>query len=363
MRALARVALFALASFTACGTPGPRSIPVTTSRYDALPEADRAEFTVARARLAAGEVHEARAAFQRLFEADPDNVMFGIWLQEADLRATRAEMGDEARAAADLSRRFAEEANARPTAANCVLAARLCADAAEAESWLARAERAAPDCAWVPYARAFVAARASDWPVARRELERARELDPGHLWSWWLDAWIATRTSSLDDAASLLEGFVERAEKDPRVEPRLLSEARLDLALVWTLRGDSRDARALLARVDPDDVDVARRLGALAAVEQALGELDEALAAVRAAAEAAPEDLLPAVQEALLCEEWLDDPVRAEEAWKRVLDKARNSPQVTSVLERTRATIRLERFAARRAGPPTDARPREGSEP
>ena len=332
-----------------CGSPGPASIPVTVNRYDALSPETMPAFREARALLAAGEVHGARAAFQRLFDAAPDNVLVGVWLQEADLAATRAELSDEARAEIDLARRFAAEAEAHPTVTNWILAARLARDEAQRTRYLDQAEALDPQCAWVHYARAFVAARAFDWPVARARIARAKEADPGHLWTWWLEAWIATRTSSLDESASLLAGFVARAADDPRVDPRLLADSRLDLALVWTLRGDTREARDLIARIDPRDVDASRRLAALSSIEQALGELTTALAAAQDAARLAPDDILPIVQQALLYDEWLGDAERAEAAWKLVLERARTSSQVTSVLERTRAGIRLERFQARRA--------------
>jgi hypothetical protein len=63
------------------------------------------------------------------------------------------------------------------------------------------------------------------------------------------------------------------------------------------------------------------------------------------------------VQQALLYDEWLDDPVRAEAAWRRVLAIARSSSELTSVLERTRAGVRIERFEAQRAKSAHDASP------
>jgi len=118
---------------------------------------------------------------------------------------------------------------------------------------------------------------------------------------------------------------------------------------VWTLTGEPRDARELVLEVDPNGPDAARRFAALALVRQALGDLKGALAAAEDAERVSPDDMLPVVQQALLYDEWLEDDVRAEAAWKRALAMARSSTRLVSVLERTRAGVRLERFAAARA--------------
>lgn len=329
-------------------------IPFTVSRYDTLAPLDLAAFSEARALSVDGEVHEARAAFERLYESAPDNVGVGIWCQETELAAAIADIHDEAEARAALAAHWDAAARERPTVAAWVLAARVAPDRARALAALDTAEALDPHCAWVHYGRAFLAAQASEWPVARLHIERAKAADPGHLWTFWLEAWMSTRTGSLDEAASALLGFVERAADDPRIQPRLLDDLRLDLALVWTLRAEPHKARDLVEAVDPRSVDVARRLSAISSVEQALGELGPALAAAEAAERAAPGEILPVVQQALLFDEWLGDAVKAEAAWRRVLELAQASSELTAVLERTRAGVRLERFArdnARRAGP------------
>jgi hypothetical protein len=50
----------------------------------------------------------------------------------------------------------------------------------------------------------------------------------------------------------------------------------------------------------------------------------------------------------MLYDNWLDDPVAAEAAWARVLAMSRASPDLSTLLERMRARIRLERFQAQR---------------
>ncbi|MBL8857840.1 MAG: hypothetical protein JNL28_04960 [Planctomycetes bacterium] len=329
-----------------CGAPGPVHIPITHTRFDALEPARLVEFRKARAHFVNHEYAAARDGFAALFAQDPENVIVGIWQQECEF----ALLPD----APEISARWARRALEQPTVANHVLAARVATDTTARLDHLQAAEALDPRCAWVEYGRAYTAASAGDWPLARESLARAKAADPGHLWTFWLEAWIATRTASLETAASALSGFLARAVDDPRVEPRLVDDARLDLALVWTLSDEPRKARPLIDAVDPNGPDALRRLTALALVEQALGDLKGALDAAGTAERLAPGEILPIVQQALLYEEWLGDDERAEAAWGRALALARSSTRLVSVLERTRAGVRLERFAAaraRKAGP------------
>lgn len=341
MRASRIAALLAMTQLVACGAPGPVRIPSTSTRFDALEPVQLVEFRAARAAYDARDFRSAHAGFEALLAADPDNVCVGTWMQECEFALSETP--------AAIEERWAERARSTPSAPNEVLAARVAVSAEARSAALARAERLDPNCAWIHYARAFAAAALSDWPAARAHVAKAKAADPGHLWTYWLEAWISTRTASLEEAASALQGFIESARDDPRIQRTLLDESRLDLALVWTLSDEPRRARDLVLEVDPDGPDAARRLAALAIVRQALGDLKGALAAAEEAEKAAPEDLLPVVQQALLYDEWIHDEVRAEAAWKRALDMARSSTRLVSVLERTRAGIRLERFAAARA--------------
>lgn len=327
--------------FAGCGAPGPVQIPVTHTRFDALEPAQLTAFRAARAHFVAHDFAAARDAFAALLEADAENVILGVWQQESEFA-----LGLDA---SEISARWIKRSTDLPTVANHVLAARVTPAVTARLERLAAAEALDPQCAWVYYGRAFTAAAAADWPRTREELERAKAADPGHLWSYWLEAWMATRTASLETAASLLSGFLARAEDDPRIETRLVDDSRLDLALVWTLSDEARKARALVDAVDPRGPDALRRLTALALVEQALGDLKGALAAAEEAEKLAPDEILPIVQQALLYDEWLEDDARAEAAWSRALALARSSTRLISVLERTRAGVRLERFAAERA--------------
>jgi tetratricopeptide (TPR) repeat protein len=340
MRARSIAVALALAAWSACGSPGPVVIPVTSTPYDALETKQLDDFRAARAAFEGHDYQAARDTFERLFAEDPQNICIGTWLEECEFA-----LGDAPDA---IAARWAERARAAPTVANEVLAARVAVDPDARAAALARAEALDPRCAWIHNARAFDAAAVADWPAARKHLAAAKDADPGNLWTHWLAAWVATRTERLAEVASALEGFIEAAEDDPRIPRTLLDTARLDLALVWTLDDEPRDASELLEAVDPNGPDAARRLEALAQIRQALGDLKGALVAAEEAEKIAPGEILPVVQQAVLFEEWMHDEVRAEAAWRRALEMARASTKLGSVLERTRAGIRLERFAAER---------------
>src|SRR5206468_3882644 len=103
-----------------------------------------------------------------------------------------------------------------------------------------------------------------DYAEARRWIARALEADPGHVWARWLDAWVRARTGSVEEGIGALAAWLDRARDDVRVEPRLVNEAQLDLALLWVLDGEADQARKALAAVDARRVEDARRLSAVA---------------------------------------------------------------------------------------------------
>jgi tetratricopeptide (TPR) repeat protein len=373
-----------------CWTEGARSIPDTRSRYDHLPEAIEDRFADARASFDRGELEAARLAFQRLAQELPDNVVLGVWQQEAEIalaaqasaasRAAAADAppsgaapakADPAAAQADagtpaapadpppaqeLTDRYASAAAASPTVTRLVLAARLEPDDAKARAWLDRAGELDPRCAWVHYGRAWLAAKRSAWDDVRQALQYAEECDAGHMPTRWLSAWMLARGGRVAQAISAFETWVAKAEEDPRVDARLLLEARLDLAILYVLDGDAGRAQSVIEGLDPSHPTTAREELIVAAAAQAEEQLDVALAAARRAAELAPGEILPLVQQALLAELWLDDPAAAEVAWTQVLAISRNAPDVSSLLERMRARVRLERHRrAREAQPPGSA--------
>lgn len=351
---MSRVALAAGALFlTACWSAGVRSIPDTHTPYDSLATAELRTFADARAEFDAARFDAARGLFARILAEHPDSIVAGAWLQECEVALATAPTPktpspDGASPLDTLRAQYAARANETPTAASCVLAARLAADDETARKFLDRAAQLDPNCVWVPYARAFLAARSSSWDEVRRQLARARAADPGHMPTRWLECWMLARSGRTDEAGTSLETWIEKARGDVRVAKKLVLEARIDLALLRVLDGDARGAQALLDALEREGRNGARERLVEAAAEESLGDRKRALAAAQAAAELAPRELLPVVQQALLYELWLDDPAAAEAAWTNVLALSKNSPELSSMLERVRARVFLERHEAQR---------------
>jgi tetratricopeptide (TPR) repeat protein len=342
-------ALLAWSVVAGCRSTGPKPIPRTHSRYDELETELEPRFRRARELRAAGQFDEALTLFEELLRERPDNILFGVWVQEVEL--DQALERGEANPRALLAGDYAARAEASASVADYVLAARLDPDPKHAVEWLERAEALDPNCAWVHYGRAFMAASRSDWPEARAYLARAQAADAGHLWARWLESWMLTREGSIADARLALERWLERAQDDPRIEPRFVAEAELDLALLCVLDGDASEADERLQRLTPGAVDDGRRLTTIAAVREALGDIEAALAAAQQASQAKPNEILPLVQQALLYDHWIGDVHKAEELWTEVLKRARGSTELLSVLESMRARVRLERARAASQSP------------
>jgi tetratricopeptide (TPR) repeat protein len=240
-------------------------------------------------------------------------------------------------------------ARERDDAAAWLLAARLERTPAESRAMLERALRKDADSAWVNYGLAFVQSRDGNWSEAQTYLKRALELDPAHLPARRLEAALLARDGKFDAAREAFGAWLEISRSDPRIEPRLRLAAELDLALVDVQSGHSRAARArLIALADTEGSagDAGRRLCLLAAAEQGLGKPERALEAARAAESADPSSALPRVQQALIHEQWLQDPEAAKAAWGRVLSEAQSGGDLGDLIQGMRARVVLERLDA-----------------
>jgi tetratricopeptide (TPR) repeat protein len=335
-----------------------RSIPDTRSVYDDLPDAGMRTLALARTALDEGRTEEARRTFAELAGVHPVNIPVGIWLQEAEIALASARSGSTGAESGlerlrERYRKRAEEersAQSERLVAGLVLAARVEPDPLAAQVLLERAEKLDPRCAWCSYGRAFLAAHAGDWVEVRERIARAKAADPGHMPTLWLETWMLARSGNHPQAMVSLDTWIEKAQDDPRLDSRLVSEARLDRALLAVLDGDPKEARALLSQIPPDQTaDPARRWMVQAGAEQQGDDPEAAIAAAQEAERLRPNELLPIIQEALLHGMWLDDPHAAEADWTRALALTRTDPALGSLLERARARVRLERFAAARA--------------
>jgi tetratricopeptide (TPR) repeat protein len=398
---------WALSIASSCWSNPVEHIPDSTSSYDVLPEEFRPRFDAARVNMDAGRLDLARPALEDLCRELPDNLFVGIWLQEVELAASsgpaqgdpsrretagdppgaRSRLGGSnatdrgtapssaeggaqssaeggaAKAAEpeasrqsgagdrpldELRQRYRRAADDAPTVARLVLAARLEDDEIAADVLLDRAQAIDSRCAWIHYARAWFAARANRWPDVRSEIAAAKEIDPGHMPTRWLDAWMLARGGGVREAISALEGWLDRARGDLRLDVRLVREAELDLALLCVLDGDPKRAHDILTALGDDEVDAGRKWSAIAPTDQALGDEHEALTAAQHAEEFSPGEILPVVQQALLYESWLGNPDAAEAAWTRALALSRGSSDLAALLERVRARVHVERLRAER---------------
>lgn len=327
----------------ACRAARPIGIPAVRSPYDALSPVDATDFAHARSAFEAGKLDEAASEFTALRTRLPQNIPVGVWLQEVEL-AQAARSADPAAATEALRQRYRSEAEAQPSVVRLVLAARIEPDAPAATLLLDRAEGLDADCAWVHYGGAYLATRASDWPAARLALSRAREAEPGHLPTRGLEAWMLAQGGDARLGITALETWLERARNDPTIFASQLRAIEIDLALLYVRDGEPKRAAEILDALPADDSDAGRRLTLLAAAEQELGHDMLALSAARNAEKAAPGDLLPVVQQALLHDLWLHDPAAAEAAWIRVLGISRSDRELDGLLELLRARVRLERL-------------------
>ena len=355
---IARLLALAVLLAPSCASNGLVPIAKAQSRYDALDPSGVRGLAQARFQLASGHPAEARAALEELRRTHPECIYLALWQQEAEIaelgldavwpgRTGAAKPSEEQRDALEALRQRwrgrAEVTEARVV--DFVAAARLETDAPAARLLLDGAERLDPRCAWVPYARAFLAAREDDWPAVNAEIERARALDPGHLPTRWLEAWTLARGGSPGVAHEALENWLERARGDARIDTQLVDEAELDLAVTSVLEGEPKAAREWLDQLEGQLSNPARALCARASAEEALGESEHALELAQKAAELDPNALLPLVQQALLWQHWRKDPARAETEWLKVLTLARSSPELGALFERLRARVMLDRRA------------------
>jgi tetratricopeptide (TPR) repeat protein len=350
-RAMLGAALALLGS--ACMSGYDTRIPPSQSPYDAVAPAQLAVLAKSRAQLLRGEWAQARASLEQAHRSEPGSIPLGIWLQEAQLaeQGLSGEAGgpisDPLRTARldELTREWRRAAEAQPTAASYVLAARLERDPQTARVLLDRAESLDSRCPWVPYARAFLCARERDWAQVAKQLQNALELEPGHLQSRWLQAWTLARGGDPKEARARLRAWLDHTAEDPRIEARLRGDAELDLALLELLGDDPAAATRSLARLEGGSMsEEARIFCARASAAQARGDLAAALRLAEEASRRDPQALLPLIQQAILQQRHTKDLERAYALWSQVDERSGTSRDFSAVLEQLRARVEQERL-------------------
>jgi tetratricopeptide (TPR) repeat protein len=356
--------LFALGLLlaAACGGTSVRKLPPEQSRYDALDAEGLRGLREARALLASGHAEQAVAALGELRVQHAECVYLALWQEEAEISArglesvwpgaggSAAPSAEQRAAIAELRQlwrsRAAESGGGESgVVVELVAAARLEEQPADARALLDQAAALDPRCAWVPYARAFLAARENDWAEVDKQIARSIELDPGHLPTFWLESWTLARGGDPGKASEALSVWLERARNDARIDAQLLRGAELDLAVLSVIVGEPKVAREWLDKLESQLPGESRALCARACAEEALGHVEQALDLAQKAQAAAPNALLPLVQQALIWQYWKKDLERAEKTWGEVLTLARSSPELGALFERLRARVLLDRRA------------------
>jgi len=353
MRRLLALGLLLLA---ACGGPSVREPALAQGRYDALDAEGLRGLRSARELLESGHAEEALEALVALRVRHPECVYLAFWQEEAEISKAALDTvwpgspGDaqpspeQQEAIGDLRALWRTRAEAGGVV-ELLAAARLESEPEAARALLDKAAKLDPTCAWVPYARAFLAAREHDWSGVDQELQRSVALDPGHLPSFWLESWSRARGGDSEAARAALEIWIERATGDVRIPATRLRGAELELAVLSVLAGDPKLAREWLDKLEKELPGESRALCVRACAEQELGHVDAALALAEQAQSAAPNALLPLVQQALLWQYWKKDLARAEALWGEVLTLSRSSPELGALFERLRARVLLDRRA------------------
>ncbi len=328
------------------------------------PWGEMATSEIERARAATDAVRyeEAWAILAPLSQAQPSDLELATWLQ--DLRLELLASGSRVDAALEpwhasgepaeaLRKLYAERAVESESPVTLVLAARVESDAISAIALLDRALALDPALAWAHYGKAHALLRhrtlVERWSLAGESLARALALDPGLIGARRLEAWMLAQEGSVGEARAALETWLVRTRSDVRVGARERATAEVDLALLRVLDGDTEGARELLEGLEGVAEERDRRLTVLTVAAAEMGDLQAALEAARQAGAAAPDDVLPLVQQALLQQYWRGDEEAARELWNEVIARAATAPDIGTLLQGMRAQLQVEREQARAA--------------
>ncbi|MFT7669434.1 MAG: Tfp pilus assembly protein PilF [Planctomycetota bacterium] len=319
--------------------------------YAQLTDTEVVELKAAVRQLESRNLISARTSFASLTSRAQGDIAVAIWQQESRLAwaERRASLIPGITDAAESNRvelreYYREEAKSRPSSLAYFLAARIEDDFLAAQLLLKEALEIDPQMAWAHYALAHLAANSGDWVTARSELKRTFELQADHLPSIRLYGWLQAEAGKTESAILALESWLERSQEDLLATDSIRNQVKLDLALAYTSNGDEGDALKLLKSLKLDGADEARRLTALAVIEQGRENYPAARRALQAAQVVEPESLLPFVQEALLCEFWLADVDRARELWSHVIMLASDSEELSAGMQGFRAEFHLQRL-------------------
>ena len=293
----------------------------------------------ARERMEAGDALGANDRYSSLAATHPGDPWLAALAQEARYEVLGL---DSEELAVNLRRSYREAAESQPSPLGFMLAARAEPDAYAALNLADLALALDPEFAWGHYARAHALSRLGDTEAARIAVERAVSIDAGHLPAWWLLAWLRSHAGEQDVAIATWTAWLEVAREDPRVSKEALTTAECDLGVLLIRARRHEEALAILDAAESDSS--GRSSSVLAAAVVEAGEVEAALANVRAARERDPDALLYVVQEALLLERRAPKSREAIAAWQDVYDRTEGVTNLSALLQRTRAEAHLSTF-------------------
>lgn len=349
------LAIFALLSVASCGATRATWRASWSAPGSNFRGTERTAFAEARSAYDRGARTEALERLRRLASEAPDNLEVGTWIQDlesdllvggVDLFAPRFSLAEDS-ADEVLRRVYGARASDAPTVPSLVLAARAETDVIAAESLLTRALELEPRSAWAHYGMAHVIlqdrTKIDRWSIARSSLERALELDGGHLRARRLETWMAAQEGDRQSAERLLVRWLDVTESDPRVARANRVEGLLDFVHLLLLRGENGRSIRILQDLDGEPHARPRRLMLLAVARQEAGDALAALEAALTAQAASRGAVLPLVQEALLHELFLDAPLEADQRWRDIADRTEDAAAIADLIQGVRARVRLER--------------------
>lgn len=313
----------------ACACRAPLTFLAEPGPYDRVPPAWLETLAAARLAFERGDPHTAYALVApRCLEA-MRILPVRLFLQDIQLVLLQSEghvgtlvASSSAEARAVLARHYEEQAEGQPLAEGYVLAARLAANGDEALALLDEADTIDSRCVWVHYGRAWWYFGLRRFKEARDSLRTALRLDGGHLPSLRLSATILAGAGESEDAATVLEVWLERTAENPLFAAADRADALLDLAALEVMLDEPKAALELLEELDPRAVrDPARAEEVRAAAHEVRGELARALDAVGRASAMSPGALLPLVQQALLLQS-AGDVEGERKTWLELLERS-----------------------------------------
>ena len=333
-------ALFLVAlALGACSTTAGSGVEGLELRRASLDPALIEILESARERLEAGDLRGASDRYASLAAAHPEDPWLAALHQEA--RYTALDV-DSTELEANLRRSYRKAADDDPTPLRLLLAARAEGDAYAALNLADRALVLDPDFAWGHYARAHTLTQLGRTTEAKEEVERAVILDASLLPAWRLLAWLRSQAGERDAAIATWRAWLGAAAEDPRVSNDARIEAVCDLGVLLVRAKRHEEAVDLLDEASLDTSGRSSSVLAAAAIES--GDVEGALAAVRAARERDAEVLLFVVQEALLLEQREPHSSEAHEAWQEVIERTQGTTELSALLQRTRAEAHLQRM-------------------